>query len=222
MTWGELHMLSEPWFLHCKLEMLSHTSLGCMDFIRHQVILGPSKDSIWLSFHTWSCCHLYIWQNNGAELLCASLIYVCSVPSQIGHCWHCGKLKLNCRNSTCTGFRIVGHLQSCGINTCRGQAVPPSGQQRERWHALWPPCPGLRPAGVAVENRFWTLVTSQENFQVIHTALQSRPCRDLRRSGSRGARESLLSTENKRTTQKLWGVLFWDLTEDCSQEIASQ
>ena len=48
--------------------------------------------------------------------------------------------------------------------------------------------PGLRPAGGTVARRFWTLVTSQENFQDIHKPLQSpyRPCRVLRMAVNRG------------------------------------
>ena len=89
----------------CKLEMLPHTSLHCVDSMRDQVILGTSKDSIWLSFHTWRGCWLHIWQKNHSEPVCAS-----ERISQIRHCWNCGKPSLIWRNFTCTEFRIVGFL----------------------------------------------------------------------------------------------------------------
>ena len=47
--------------------------------MRHHIILGPSADSILVSFHTWRCCQSHIWQKNSAERLCDCLIYVCSV-----------------------------------------------------------------------------------------------------------------------------------------------
>ena len=104
-------------------------------------------------------------------------------------------MKLTGRNSTCTVFGIVGH--------CRPVSSPAEGRQYHRMASRGRDDMHFESLVLgsegAVAGRFLDSITSQENVQVIHTALQSRHCRDLRVAGSSGARDSLLSTEKKCT-----------------------
>lgn len=181
----------------CKVEMLPHTSLSYVDSMTHQVILGPSKNNIWLSFQTWSY-QLHIWKKSGTELLCACLIYIYSVhpltsylpqsTSQLGHYWYCEKLNLISRNSMCTVFRNAGHYSPVASTPAEGgQYHQVSSRGRDDMNFDLPVLDWGLKGGYG--RQILDSVTPQENFQVIHTPLQSRPCRDFSMAGGRAARE---------------------------------
>ena len=118
ITLSEVHMLYERQFFHVQSGGNASTwIIGLRGFHETSGDPGASEDSIWLSCDPWNCSHLYIWQKNSPEHLCAGLICVFSVSpitrylpqriSHIGHYWHCGKHI--CRNFRSTVFRVVGH-----------------------------------------------------------------------------------------------------------------
>ena len=99
-------------------------------------------------------------------------------------------------------FRIVGHCSPVASTPADGGQYPQvSSRGRDDVHFDLPVLDGGLKGGYG--RQILDSVTPQENFQVIHTPLQSRPCRNFSMAGGRAARESLPSTENKCTTLKL-------------------
>lgn len=115
---GELVSLNLDFFT-CKAEIKPHSLLGCEDFMKYQIILGPPRTAC-SSLCNQNCCQLNICQENGTEELCDCLSTALMLFTQTGNprggflkgtIKADGTLDLICRNFICTAFRILAHCR---------------------------------------------------------------------------------------------------------------
>ena len=125
-------------FFMRKVEMMPHTSLCCVDSMRHQVILGLLRTASGSPFNPGTAV---LFKSGRKTVLSFTVaVYLClfcpsckqvSSPEDFSHrtlltLWETYLQKF--QEHSAQDYRP---LQSCGSSSCRRRAVPAIGQQRE-------------------------------------------------------------------------------------------
>ena len=71
-------------FFTCKAEIMPHSLLGCEDFMKYQIILGPPRTACGLLCNQ-NRCQLNVCQENGTEGLCDCLSTSLTLFTQTGN-----------------------------------------------------------------------------------------------------------------------------------------